>query len=399
MQIRKFFTFEKAAGVIMLISMALALIAANSPLAGLYQAIHHSPIHIRVGGLIFEGTLVHWINQGLMVIFFVLVGFEIKRQMIEGHLSTAKSAALPAISALGGMLVPAIIYVGLNIGDAAAIKGWAVPTATDIVLALSILSLLGPRVPVGLKVFLTALAIFDDIGAVVIIGIFYGEHFALAPVLIAATAVGGLGLLNRARICHPAAYVAVGTVLWLAMMKSGLEAALAGVVIAFFVPMYTECHSPLRTAEKALHPWSVLLVVPAFVFINSGISIDGRAVLDFSNGVWTGTVFGLLVGKQLGVFGAAWLAVKTGISELPRGVTWRHVYGASLLAGIGFTMSLFIASRAFPDPTVLATAKLAILIGSLLSALGGILVIRRCLGHSEAPDCRDIARAFDAKEA
>lgn len=379
MRITRLFNSEKVAGGVMLLALVVALGAANSPFADLYQAFHHTPIHIRVGGLVVEEPLVQWVNQGLMVIFFVLVGFEIKRQFIEGHLTTMKKAVLPAIAALGGMIVPAAVYAGFNLDDAAALKGWAVPTATDIVLALSILSFLGGSVPLGLRVFLTALAIFDDIGAVVVIGLFYGEHFALIPLLVSFAAVLVLVLLNRARVRYPAAYVLAGTVLWLGMMKSGLEAALAGIVIAAFVPMYLENpdhHSPLRSAEKALHPWSVLLVVPLFVFINAGVPIDERAISNVAGGIWTGTAFGLFVGKQIGVFGASWIAVRSGIGELPEEVSWRQIYGVALLAGIGFTMSLFIASRAFPDPADLASAKLAILVGSLFASVAGAVVIR-----------------------
>ena len=370
---------DQGAGIIMLAFMALALVAANSPFAALYQAVHHTPVHLRIGELLIEGPMVYWINQGLMVIFFVIIGFEIKQQVLEGQLNTLRSAALPAFAALGGMAVPAIVYASFNQGDAVGIRGWAVPTATDIVLALSILSLMGPRVPIGLKVFLTALAVFDDIGAVIIIGVFYGEHFSLVPAVVGLAAVVGLFALNRWKVTNPVAYIIVGAVLWVGMLKAGVEAALAGVIIAAAVPMHgdrTKSKSPLRSAENTLHLWSSLLVVPLFVFFNSGVVLDEKAFSSSSEGVWLGIVLGLFLGKQVGIFGAVFLAVRSGLCRLPERVNWMQVFGVSILAGIGFTMSLFIATRAFPDPAVLSSAKLAVLSGSLLSAVIGVLVLQ-----------------------
>lgn len=370
---------DQGAGIIMLAFMVLALVAANSPLAALYQAVHHTPVHLRIGELLIEGPMVYWINQGLMVIFFVIIGFEIKQQVLEGQLNTLRSAALPAFAALGGMAVPAIVYASFNQGDAVGIRGWAVPTATDIVLALSILSLMGPRVPIGLKVFLTALAVFDDIGAVIIIGVFYGEHFSPVPAVVGLAAVVGLFALNRWKVTNPVAYIIVGAVLWVGMLKAGVEAALAGVIIAAAVPMHgdrTKSKSPLRSAENTLHLWSSLLVVPLFVFFNSGVVLDEKAFSSSSEGVWLGIVLGLFLGKQVGIFGAAFLAVRSGLCRLPERVNWMQVFGVSILAGIGFTMSLFIATRAFPDPAVLSSAKLAVLSGSLLSAVIGVLVLQ-----------------------
>lgn len=370
---------DQGAGIVMLAFMALALVAANSPFAALYQAVHHTPVHLRIGELLIEGPMVYWINQGLMVIFFVIIGFEIKQQVLEGQLNTLRSAALPAFAALGGMAVPAIVYASFNQGDAVGIRGWAVPTATDIVLALSILSLMGPRVPIGLKVFLTALAVFDDIGAVIIIGVFYGEHFSPVPAVVGLAAVVGLFALNRWKVTDPVAYIIVGAVLWVGMLKAGVEAALAGVIIAAAVPMHgdrTKSKSPLRSAENTLHLWSSLLVVPLFVFFNSGVVLDEKAFSSSSEGVWLGIVLGLFLGKQVGIFGAAFLAVRSGLCRLPERVNWMQVFGVSILAGIGFTMSLFIATRAFPDPAVLSSAKLAVLSGSLLSAVIGVLVLQ-----------------------
>ncbi|HBQ49169.1 MAG TPA: Na+/H+ antiporter NhaA [Hyphomonas atlantica] len=370
---------DQGAGIIMLAFMVLALVAANSPLAALYQAVHHTPVHLRIGELLIEGPMVYWINQGLMVIFFVIIGFEIKQQVLEGQLNTLRSAALPAFAALGGMAVPAVVYASFNQGDAVGIRGWAVPTATDIVLALSILSLMGPRVPIGLKVFLTALAVFDDIGAVIIIGVFYGEHFSPVPAVVGLAAVVGLFALNHWKVTNPVAYIIVGAVLWVGMLKAGVEGALAGVIIAAAVPMHgdrTKSKSPLRSAENTLHLWSSLLVVPLFVFFNSGVVLDEKAFSSSSEGVWLGIVLGLFLGKQVGIFGAVFLAVRSGLCRLPERVNWMQVFGVSILAGIGFTMSLFIATRAFPDPAVLSSAKLAVLSGSLLSAVIGVLVLQ-----------------------
>lgn len=295
-----------------------------------------------------------------MAFFFLLVGLEIKRELLEGHLSTPRRAALPAFAAAGGMVVPAAIYASLNWTDPVALRGWAIPTATDIVLALGMLSLLGSRVPVSLRVFLTALAIFDDIGAVLIIGLFYAEDISLVPLIVAALTVGGLALLNVFRVARSAPYFVLGLVLWVAMLNAGAEPALSGVLIALVVPLRTcGVHeaSLLRTVERCLHPWVVFGVVPLFAFFNAGV------------------VAGLFLGKQLGVLGASWIAVRLGLGQLPAGVNWGQVYGAAILAGIGFTMSLFIASLAFADSAMVAATKLAILIGSLLSTAVGLAAV------------------------
>ena len=370
----------------MLTSIFLGLAAANTPLNLYYDLIHHTPIHVRVGSLIIDRPLIDWINEGLMVFFFLMVGLEIKRQFLEGHLSTTKSAVLPAIAATGGMAIPAAIYLGLTRQDPIHMKGWAIPTATDIVLALGILSLLGNRVPDGLKVFLAALAIFDDIGAVLIIGIFYGDDISLELLLLSAVVAGGLVLLNRFRVIRPVAYVVVGLVLWVAMLKAGLEAALAGVIIALAVPMRAAgCRgsSPVREMERRLHPWCVLLVVPVFAFFNSGIAINGTNASSLWGPSSLGIVGGLFIGKQLGVFGAAWMALRLGLGELPPNVNRAQLYGVALLAGVGFTMSLFIATLAFSGPAILGAAKLAILLGSALSAIAGLLWLKMTLGPDD----------------
>ena len=376
--IKRLFRFEQTSALLMIAALIGALAAANSPLAPLYQLVHHLPVHLQFGPLVIEEPLVQWINEGLMVFFFLVVGLEIKRETLEGHLATRKSAILPALAALGGMIVPAAIYAAFNWGDPERIRGWAIPTATDIVLALGILSLLGRRVPTALKVFLTALAIFDDIGAVLIIGLFYAEELHAIPLLLAGLGAVGLALLNRLHMTGATPITVVGLFLWITMLESGLEASLAGILIAVAIPLRDPEYpgrSPLRITERRLHPWAVLLIVPLFAFFNAGIPID----VGSASSLWTttslGIVLGLFVGKQVGVFGAVLLAVRSGVGQIPQGVTWLQIYGSSLLAGIGFTMSLFISSLAFPESASATAAKLAILLGSLVSAGAGAALI------------------------
>ncbi len=378
-RITRLFRYEQTSGLIVIAAVLLALVAANSPLAGIYALVHHTPVHFRFGPLVIDGPLVQWINEGLMVIFFLVVGLEIKRQLLEGHLASYKRAVLPVFAALGGMTFPAVIYASLNWADPIALRGWAIPTATDIVLALGVLSLLGSRVPVSLRIFLTALAIFDDIGAVIVVGFFYGEPLSVMPLLVAGLAILALILINRFRVVLPAAYIVVGLVLWVAMLKSGVEAALAGVFIALAVPLHvsdSKVSSPLRHTERRLHAWNVLLVVPLFAFFNAGITIDSAADSWPLETVSLGVIAGLCVGKQIGVFCASRAAVAAGLAQLPESITWMQLYGVALLSGIGFTMSTFVATLAFDDLELISSAKLSILIGSLLSASAGLTVIR-----------------------
>ena len=378
MRPREVHKFEKASGLLIAVAILLGFAAANSPLSALYQAVHHAPLHVGIGSIEINEPLIQWINEGLLVLFFVLVGLEIKRELLEGHLATPRRAALPAVAAFGGMVAPAAIYVSLNWSNADAIQGWAIPTATDIVLVIGLLALLGSRVPVGLKVFLTALAIFDDIGAVLIIALFYGGELSFAPLILGGFGAASLFALNRFQVAHPATYIIAGLILWASMLKAGLEPALAGVLIALAVPLRMSDHlrsSPLKETERRLYPWGALVVVPLFAFFNAGVVIDGEAVSRIFGPVSLGVLGGLFLGKQFGVFAATWMAVRLGIGQLPEGVNWRQVYGAALFAGVGFTMSLFITSLAFSDARLIASAKLAILGGSLLSAIAGSLVI------------------------
>lgn len=379
-QIKKLFRFEQASSVLMIAAMAVAFAIANSPLEPWYNLVHHTPVHFRFGPLVIEKPLVLWINEGLMVLFFLLVGLEMKREFLEGHLSAPSKIALPAIAALGGMIVPAAIYVLINLNDPAQIRGWAIPTATDIVLALGILSFLGRRVPVSLRVFLTALAIFDDIGAVVIIGLFYGDGLSFVPLSLALAAFVGLLALNARRVDRIVPYVALGLLLWVSMLKSGIEPALAGVLIGCAVPIRRKYGhgSPLRDTERRLHPWVVAAIVPLFAFFNSGIALGGATLETLVTPVSLGVALGLFFGKQIGVFGAVWLAVRAGIAGLPEQTTWLQMYGVALLAGIGFTMSLFVASLAFDDAQLAMAAKVAILTGSAASALAGVGLLYVC---------------------
>lgn len=371
-------TLDQISGGLILGAIILALIAANSPLAGLYSAIHHAPIRIGLGRFEIVEPLIVWINQGLMTIFFVLVGVEIKHELLEGHLSSLRRAALPAIAALGGMVVPALVFVLFTAPDGEALRGWAIPMATDIALALAILSLLGARVPVGLKVFLMALAIFDDLGAVIIIAVFYGAELQALPMLLAVVTFAIMVGLDRMGHASPLALSLLGGVLWLALFESGVEAALAGVLIAAAVPNENKdiCGpSPLMRTERLLHPWASLLIVPLFGFFNAGVPIEADTMRNATGGVSLGVFFGLFLGKQIGVFGAAWCAVKLTIGQLPPGVGFRHVYGAGLFAGVGFTMGLFVTALAFETPDMAASARLAILAGSSLSAVAGLAVL------------------------
>ncbi len=376
---RRLFQYEQFSGLLMIGVMLLALALANSPLEPLYHLVHHTPVMVRVGVLSIDKTLVQWINEGLMVFFFLLVGLEIKRQVLEGQLSTLPQFALPALAALGGMIVPAAVYLVIAGADPVLRPGWAIPTATDIVLALGILSLLGKRVPASLKIFLTALAVFDDIGAVLIIGFFYSDDISQTALVLAASAALGLAILNALNVTRTAPYVLVGTFLWIALLKSGVHPTLAGVVIGLAIPMrITGAHgvvSPLRKMEQQLHGWVTLGVVPLFAFFNSGIVLGNVVADSLIAPLSLGVILGLLVGKQLGVFGAVWLAWRLRVADLPEGANLAQLYGIAALAGIGFTMSLFVATLAFSDTQLLISAKAAILIGSGLSAVIGLVIL------------------------
>jgi len=371
---------ERLAGALTLGALLIAFIMANSPLYEAYWFVHHTPVSIQVGDFGLDKPLIAWINKGLMVFFFLLVSLEIKREMLEGRLASLHQLALPALAALGGMVVPAVIYLSINGGDPVAARGWAIPMATDIVLALAALSLFRRRVPDGLFVFLIALAIFDDVGAILVIALFYPETLSVSALMVAALGVALLFTLNRFKVVATTPYVLAGVFLWVALLNSGIHATLAGVVVALAIPLNGVtngvAYSPLREMESRLRPWVALGIVPVFAFFNAGIALPPGLGADvLLTPLTLGIVLGLFLGKQLGIFGITWLAAKLGIGRLPEGVTWVHIYGVALLAGIGFTMSLFITSLAFVDAEQLAAARFAIIIGSLISAVVGLFVL------------------------
>ena len=357
----------------------VALVVSNSGLAPLYRQFIDMRGEVRIGGdwLVLAKPLLLWVNDLWMAVFFFVVGLELKREVLAGELASVKRAALPAIAALGGMVVPALIYVALNHGDAVALRGWAIPTATDIAFALGILMLLGPRVPASLKVFLTAVAIIDDLGAIVVIAVFYTAQLSV-PMLLAA-GVGGLVLfaMNRLRVAHIGPYVVVGLVVWVCVLKSGIHATLAGVATALAIPLRApDGSSPLETAEHALHPWVAFAVLPMFAFANAGVNLDGVSLATLTQGVPLGIALGLVAGKAIGVFGASWLLIRLG-SALPAGATWRQFFGVCVLCGIGFMMSLFIGGLAFAGQGAAyeTQVKLGVLLGSLAAGVLGAALL------------------------
>ncbi len=386
----EFFRLEAAGGLVLMAATVLALLVANSPFVSGYQALLDLPMVFKAGSFKIAKPLLLWVNDGLMTLFFVLVGLELKREMLQGHLASLRKVALPAFAALGGMAIPALIYVLLNAGDPHALKGWAIPTATDIAFALGILTLLGKRVPASLKAFLLSVAIFDDVGAIVIIAVFYTAHLSFTALGVFALLVLVLWMLNRLRIRRAAPYFVVGVPLWVALLKSGVHATLAGVVLAFFIPLGRPEKgefSLLHHLEHALHPWVAFGVLPLFAFFNAGVPLKGLGLQTLLHSVPLGVALGLFVGKQVGVWGASFLAVWLGLAQRPKGLNWGLLYGVALLCGVGFTMSLFIASLAFEQgspATYTGLERLGILLGSLFSGLMGYGVLSRLLARKSA---------------
>lgn len=375
--LRDFLREESAGGVVLMIAAAAALILANSPLAGVYAAVLNAEIALTVSGAGIEKPALLWINDGLMAVFFFLIGLEVKREVLTGQLSSWKQSSLPLFAALGGMILPALVFAAINWNSPENLAGWAIPAATDIAFALGILALLGSRVPVALKALLLAIAVIDDIGAIVIIALFYTPGVELAMLAAAAAVLVTLALIGRAKVGSSLPYVLLGIALWFFVLKSGVHATLAGVALAMTVPLTSRSGKDvLERMEHALHPWVAFLVVPIFALANAGVSFAGIELSAFAAPLPLGIALGLFLGKQVGIVGFAWLAVKTGIASLPDGIAWRQVYGLSLIAGIGFTMSLFIGNLAFTTPEQLAAVKLGVLSGSLISALGGIFLLR-----------------------
>jgi NhaA family Na+:H+ antiporter len=371
--LREFLSSQAAAGLVLMGAALVALFLANGPLARAYAETLHQPF----GPL----DLLHWINDGLMAAFFLLVGLEIKREFLDGQLSSPRRRVLPGIAALGGMAAPAILYLAVNAGPDGSPRGWAVPTATDIAFSLGVLALLGSRVPVSLRIFLTALAIMDDIGAVAIIALFYSGELALVWVAAAIAVMVALVALNRFRVTHLAPYLLLALPLWAFTLLSGIHATVAGVALAVVIPLRVskgkpdDPRSPLHRLEHRLHVWVAYLVVPIFGLANAGVSLANLGWPALAAPVALGTAAGLFVGKQLGVFTATWLALRLRLADLPDDASMLQVYGVSLLCGIGFTMSLFIGLLAFDDPVLQAEVKLGVLAGSLASGLCGVAVL------------------------
>ena len=374
--LEEFIRKESSGGMVLIGATLLALLLSNSAVAGLYTALLHLPLGVRVGALHLDKSLYHWVNDGLMAIFFLLIGLEVKRELLQGHLSSVRQMALPGIAAIGGMVVPAAIYLLFNYDHPIAQAGWAIPTATDIAFALGVLSLLGSRVPVSLKLFLMALAIIDDLGAIVIIALFYTAELSMVSVAVAAVALVVLIAMNLLGVTKKGAYCLVGLLLWISVLKSGVHATLAGVALAFTIPLRAQDGSPLEEMEHQLQNWVAFLILPLFAFVNAGVNVTAISLAQMAGGVPLGILCGLVIGKPLGVFGCGWLAIRFGLASLPEGSNWRQFAGISVLTGIGFTMSLFIVSLAFEDDTLFHyTDKLAILIASLLSGVVGALLL------------------------
>ena len=419
---QEFIHQAQSSGIVLLVLTVLALVIANSPLHAGYTALLETHVGLTAGSLVLEESVLHWVNDGLMALFFFLVGLEIKREVLVGELANPRAAALPILAAIGGVLVPAGIYILLNRGGD-GVRGWGVPMATDIAFALGCLALLGDRVPLGLKVFLTAVAIVDDLMAVLVIALFYASGLHLVWLGAGLGLLLLLALANRFGIRSPIVYASLGVLVWLAFLHSGVHATIAGVLVALTIPARRQIdaptflaraygilrqfeenghaargrqaveaqqsavleleeaceqvQAPLQKMEHALHGWVAFAIMPVFAFANAGVAVSATALGFDSFPILLGIVLGLTLGKPLGILGACWLAVRAGVAELPQGVTWQHMLGVGILAGMGFTMSLFIASLAFADSDTLATAKLAILLASLLAGAIGFLVLRQ----------------------
>jgi len=363
-----------------MVAAVLAMVAANSPLSIYYNSLIDLPVAVSIGSFEIAKPLLLWVNDGLMAVFFFLIGLELKRELVEGELADPSAIVLPAIGALGGMVAPALLYVYFNSDDVVAMKGWAIPAATDIAFSLGILALLGTRVPIALKIFLVSLAIFDDIGAIVIIALFYTDDLSVTALLIAAICTSILFVLNRKHVVSLTPYIFVGLIMWVAVLKSGVHATLAGVVMALFIPIKPRAgsdYSPLKEMEHDLHSVVAFAILPIFAFANAGVQLVGVSAESFLHPVPVGIAAGLFFGKQIGIFGLCWLAIKAGIVKLPNSLNLKSLYGVSLLCGVGFTMSLFIGSLAFESSGVnlLFDERLGIIVGSLISGVAGYLFL------------------------
>ena len=377
--LREFLKYEAAGGILLGIAAIIALLMENSPLYTLYDALLTTPVVFQVSGFVINKPLLLWINDGLMAIFFLLVGLEIKREMLEGQLSTREQISLPAIAAIGGIAFPALIYSYINWGNPESMKGWAIPAATDIAFALGVLSLLGSRVPETLKICLVAVAILDDLAAIVIIALFYTDNLSIISLAIGAIAVAILAILNRKGVTALAPYVIVGIILWACVLKSGVHATLAGVLLAFFIPLRAKNKlggSPARSLEHGLHKWVAFAILPIFAFANAGVSLKGLSFELLMQPITLGIAAGLFFGKQIGVMGLTMLGVALKLCKLPEGVSFKQYYGMALITGVGFTMSLFIGTLAFDDVEHQTAVRLGVLLGSILSGVLGYIILR-----------------------
>ncbi|WP_062262044.1 Na+/H+ antiporter NhaA [Endozoicomonas arenosclerae] len=387
MHLRRFQQFlyqEYAVGVLLIIAAVLAMIAANSPLASLYDLFLQTPVRFAVGPLDIHKPMLLWINDGLMAIFFLLIGLEVKYEVMKGDLSTPAQIALPGFAAVGGMVVPALIYAALTFTDPEAIKGWAIPAATDIAFAVGILALLGKRVPPALKVFLLALAILDDLGAIIIIALFYTSDLSITSMILGSIFVAMLVILNRMGVTKTTPYLVIGALLWICVLKSGVHATLAGVILALTIPLDlrdSRGRSPLKKLQHQLHGKVNYFILPVFAFANAGLELSAKQIATLADPIPLGIMLGLFIGKQLGVFSFCWIAIKTGMAKMPVNTNWTQLYGLAMLCGIGFTMSLFIGSLAFEDvPQYLTTDRIGILAGSFISAVTGYLILFKAGG-------------------
>jgi len=387
-RIQAFLKLEASAGLILMGVALLAMAAANSSLAPVYGNFLDTNIRIGIGGFEISKPALLWINDGLMAIFFFLVGLEIKREVLAGELSSFDKAVLPVLAAIGGMAIPGLVFVALNWSNPENMRGWAIPTATDIAFALGVLALLGSRVPVSLKVFLLAIAIIDDLGAVAIIAVFYTSELSTNALTLSMLGFALAVVLNRMGVHRPAPYVIIGVFMWVFVLQSGVHATLAGVLIALTIPLKPQDgdQALLYRMEHGLHPWVAFMILPIFAFANAGVSLQGLSLSDFLHPLTLGVAAGLFFGKQIGVVAATWIGVKSGLAKLPQDVSWQHVYGVACLTGIGFTMSLFIGSLAFGASETMNAVRLGVISGSVASGLIGFVVLRTAAPrHSAIP--------------
>lgn len=396
-KIQDFLKLETSAGFVLMAVALLALIANNSPLSGFYSSFLSTPVEIQFGAFEIAKPLLLWINDGLMAIFFFLVGLEIKSEVMEGELSTFDKAALPLFAAVGGILAPAAVYVFFNWSDPVLISGWAIPAATDIAFALGILALVGSRVPVSLKILLLAVAIIDDLAAIIIIALFYTQDLSLVALGWGGFGAAGLFALNRMGVMRITPYALIGVFVWACVLKSGVHATLAGVITALAIPLKAKdptASSPLHRAEHGLHIWVAFLILPLFAFANAGVSLSGVSFADLLAPMPLGIALGLFVGKQVGVFSMAWLSVKLGWAKLPTGANWAQVYGIACLTGVGFTMSLFIGTLAFEGDETLNAVRLGVLMGSIASGVLGYVLLR--IFCKESPEVSESVKVATA---